>query len=147
MAAKSWWVRKICEKPRWRPPSSAWELHLGSSSRPGPLPEVHCCCACAQVVYLAESGTCPETAGLSGCHWAAARPRALPGDHSAPLAPAPGTARPQHRLAQLSPSVGGMPPFTELPAPAAVLPAVIAVLLTGANLNLEGHLLDTRILE
>lgn len=28
MAVKGWWVRKSCEKPCWRLPPFAWELHL-----------------------------------------------------------------------------------------------------------------------
>lgn len=74
MAGKSRWERKSCGNPRWRPPCFTWELHLSSSSRPRPLPEVCGGCACAQVRYPTESdawldlGTCPVTADPPGTH-------------------------------------------------------------------------------
>lgn len=95
------------------------------------------------------------TADLSGSHRAAGWPWALPGDCSAPLAPAWGTVRPLPQLASLSfdwwlawlpPWAGGLPPLAEQPAPAAVLAAVIPMQFTRSDVNLE-HLLDTRILE
>lgn len=123
MAVKSWWVRKSCEKPPWRPPCFTCKQCLGSI----------CCC---QQQYM----VCPsQTLGLTwnlpydccGSPASCWLTLALPGNSSTHLAPAQVSVGSLLQLAQL---VAFLP--LQQPAPAAVLAAVIPVPFIGFDMNL-----------